>query len=325
VIALVWLVPDHWPALLLLPLLAGWLWQRARADRARRERQLGDHGRRLLGQPAWSRLRAGLGAVAALLLALVWLQPVGVGEAVEDGADVVLCVDVSQSMAARDVTPSRLGRVQQEVAALAAAAPGARFGLVVYAGAAELRCPLTTDLLAVVAMVAELVPGTTAVGGTDPGAAIARAAALLGRERGGAIVVLSDGEDFVGNGATAASAARLGGAVVHAVGCGDPAGSKIFVVGEAGEQFLRDADGSEIVSRLELATLQALAAAGGGSCVRAFDRPALPELYQGQILPAAHAQALRLGRLQPVHRHHALLLAAILLWMLGWCLPERRR
>ncbi|MCU0864201.1 MAG: VWA domain-containing protein [Planctomycetes bacterium] len=324
-IALVWLLPSYWPLLLLVPLLALWLWRRTQADRARRDAQLGANGVRLVGRFGWLRLRTAAGAVVVLLLVLVGLQPVGVGAVVDDGADVVLCVDLSASMAARDVAPSRLGRVQQEVAALAAAAPGARFGLVAYAGAAELRCPRTTDLPAVVAMVQELVPGTTGKAGTDPGAAIERAAALLRSGDGGAIVVLGDGEDFAGNGSAAAAAARARGAVVHTVGCGDPAGSKIVVDGEAGEQFLRAADGSEVVSRLELASLQAIAAAGGGECRRTADELVLPRLYAERILPRARELALRAGRLQPVHRHHVLLLIAILLWMLSWCLPERRR
>lgn len=324
-IALVWLWPAYWPLLSLLPLLAFWLHRRGRSAQARSDEQLGANGRHLVGAPAHRRLRHGLGAAATALLGAVLLQPVGTGAA-ENGADVVFCVDASWSMAARDVAPSRWQRVQQELAAFATVGAGARAGLVVFAGSAELRCPLTTDLAAVAAMVQEVVPGTTGRGGTDPGAAIERAAALLAHGgRGGAIVLCSDGEDFVGRGAPAAAAARAAGFVVHCCGLGDPAGSKIVVEQDGEQSFLRAADGSEVVSRLELAGLQAIAAAGGGRCEVAAALPLLPALYEQHVLPAAQAAALRSGRLQPEHRHHALLLAAILLWMLGWCLPERRR
>ena len=316
--------PEYWPVVLLLPAAAlGVAWQRRRVQRARRQ-LLGPRGEVLLGQPAFGRCRALLGIAAALAFAVVLLQPVGPGPATVAAADVVLCVDVSRSMAARDVAPSRAGAVVAQIERCVAAAPNSRFALVAFAGAAELVVPMTRDGEAVRALAADLVPGALVGGGSDPGAAILLAGELLGPD-GGAIVVLGDGEDFAGRGPAAAAAMARAGHVVHTVGVGDEHGSKIVVPGDGGETFLRDASGTEVVTHLELAAQQALAAAGGGAFVRARTGDELRQLHDAVLVPAARAAALRRGTLAPVHRHHLPLLLGLLLWMLRRAVPETRR
>jgi Ca-activated chloride channel family protein len=274
------------------------------------------------------RTRACCAFLALLGAGLALLQPVAAGPDANAGADVVLCIDVSRSMACRDVSPSRLAVVVREVAACLANGGRSRFALVAFAGSAEVLVPLTADAQALGWIAADLAPGTVGVGGSDPAAAIDLAASMLLRSGGGAggeIAVLGDGEDFVGRGPAAATAARARGLRVHTLAVGGEGGSKIPIDGERGEAFLRTADGSEIISRLELAALRELARAGGGECVLADDAGALSRLHEAVWLPAARAAALRSGALVPQHRFAVPLLLAIGLWMLRACLPERRR
>ncbi len=324
-IALLFLLPTYWPlVLLLLPMALVALWLPRRAERRRRS-QLGARTHAVIGSPRWPLLRASCDALALLLVLVALLQPVGVGEQGDGGADVVLCVDVSWSMAARDELPSRLQRVQEEMGELATGLTDTRLALVAFAGTAELVVPLTVDAAAVVTMANELLPGAHGTGGTDPGAAIDLARQWLARsERLRVIVVLSDGEDFVGNGMAAAARTKTAGIVVHAVGCGDPGGSKIVVDGDGGEQFLRDGSGNDIVSRLEVANLQALSHAGGGRFTRSTPN-SLRRLYDEHVVPAARAAAVHSGRLAPRHLAPWVLFTALCLWMLRWCVPERSR
>jgi len=327
VIAATLLVPAWWPALLALPLLA-WCVQRGeRARAARRAQQFGRRQGALFGEPVHGTLRAGCAWLATALVVLALLRPVW-GEAPGEpaGPDVVVCLDVSRSMLARDVQPDRLAAAQREIAALAGGPGGGRLGLVGFAGNAWLVAPLSTDRASVAAIAATLDPTAARRGGTDPGAAIDAAAAALQRAGSvaGSIVVLTDGEDFAGRGAEAAQRARDAGLAVHCVGFGSESGSKIVVDSAAGETFLRDGAGREVISAVDRASLTALAAAGGGRFV-AEGRGALLALHETALRPRAVAAALADPRVEPAHRFQWPLLAALLVWMLRSVMPERRR
>lgn len=322
---LFFLWPAYWPFVLVVPALAALVVWQARAAERRLQQELGARWAAVAGRPRWPRLRslADVGCLLALGVAL--LQPVAPGDEGDAGADVVLCVDVSWSMAARDELPSRLGAAQREVAGLLGLSAASRFAVVAYAGQALLVAPLTADLAAVRALADDLAPGAHGTAGTDPGAAIDRAVQLLQRGGGsGGIVVLSDGEDFTGGAVPAAARAAAAGFAVHTFSLGDVAGSKIVVEAGEGETFLRDAAGAEIVSRLEPGQLAAWAAAGGGR-MATLQPGALRALHDDVLLPAARAAAVRAGRLQPVPLHAWPLLLALGLWMLRQCLPERVR
>jgi Ca-activated chloride channel family protein len=319
--------PSYWPLLFGLPLLlvACW-WQRRRHERELL-RVLGGRHAALVGVAFAPRLRAAMATLATLVLGFAMLQPVAAGEVRDVETDVVLCLDLSGSMAARDVVPSRWHQAAPAVAGLLVAADAARIAVLAYAGASELVVPATRDGVAVRWLVDDLTPGTLAVAGTDPGAAIDHAVRLLQRgERGvGEIVVLSDGEDFVGGATAAAARAQAAGCRVHALGFGTAAGSKIVVPGPSGETFVQDAAGVDVVSQLDAGALLAWAAAGGGVALVPAGPDSLATLYQAELAPAALAAAVRQGRVQPVPWHTPALLVALLLWMLVACLPERRR
>ncbi|MCA8977165.1 MAG: VWA domain-containing protein [Planctomycetes bacterium] len=322
------LIPPWWPVVLLLP-LAAWIGHR----RQRRRRDFARHalGRRqggFVGRPVaqWLRIASHLGCLVAVAIAL--LQPVAGDEAGEPaGPDVLWCIDVSWSMAAQDVPPSRLQQAVKQLGALADRAPGARFGLLVFAGEARLAVPLTADLDAVRVMARGLAAGAELRGGTDLGAAVDQAAAALrrGGAAAGSIVLLTDGEDFGGKGRAAAMRAREAGLIVDCVGYGTAVGSKIAIETERGQQFLRDAGGEHVISVLDRVALAELAAAGGGRYATGSDVTALAELYDGQLQPRAAAAAREDGRRRVAHRFQWPLFVALLLWMLALAMQERCR
>lgn len=322
-VVLLW--PAYWPWLLLLPLVVLPLrWQAQRRRRQRRE-LLGARAEVLLGRPAHRRLRATLLGLSLLCFGVALLQPVRPGQAAVLGADVVLCVDVSRSMAARDVAPSRSAAMIAGITELVQHAPGSHFALVAFAGTAELVAPLTHDGPAIAELAQQLQPGLLAGGGTDPGAALALAAQLVQQHPGAGIVLLGDGEDFVGNGVAAASALPAAGHRVHALGFGTEAGSKIVVEGAAGETFFRDASGRDVVTHCDLASLQAIAAAGGGFARLVVHGDELVRLHDDELLPQARAAALRSGALEPVSCSQLPLCLGLLFWMLRRALPTFRR
>lgn len=323
--ALLFVWPAWWWVAVLVPALAAASWWQERREERMRQRQLGRQLPAVAGRARWTRTRAVADAAMWICAGFALLGPVVPGDDGDAGADVVVCVDVSWSMAARDETPSRLGAVQQALAELRGIDARSRVGLVAFAGLAERVSPLTADTNAVAALADDLVAGAVGTAGTDPGAAIDLATVMLQRAgRGGTIVVMSDGEDFAGRGATAATAAAGAGLVVYAIGCGAEAGSKIPVANDGGEAFLRDPAGVAIVTRRETAALQQLAAGGGGRLL-VMSPGVLRRLHDERLLPTARERAVLAGRVVPVSLASWPLLLAILFWMLRQCMPERSR
>ncbi len=323
-----WLPPANWPLVLLLPILAVWLIADERRWLVRQERWLGRRTVALLGRPVAPRWRGALWCLAAICLGLALLQPLA-GRAPGQPAqpDVVLCLDLSRSMSARDVRPDRLGAAMADIAAFAAAAPGARAGLVGFAGSAELVAPLTADLHAVARLAASLDPSRPLRGGTDLGPAVDTALAALRRAGAAApaIVLLTDGEDFGAGAAAAVERARAAGVAVACVAYGSESGSKIVVPGDDGEVYLRDERGEEVVTAPDRAGLAALAALGGGRLVVGDGAGALVRLHEQVLLPHARRAAHRDPTREPPHVFQWPLLAGIVLVMLVLALPERRR
>lgn len=323
-----WLSPAAWPALLLLLSLAVWA---IGAERARRQRQRAAFGRRVdavLGRPAFVRARAGCAIGAALCCGVALLQPLA-GDAPGEPArpEVVLCLDLSRSMLARDLPQGRLRAAQDDVRALAETNARLRAGLVAFAGVAEWIVPRTDDMHSLAVLAATLDPSRLARGGTDLAAAIdtALTAFASGGGEHTAIVLLTDGEDFGDAASAAVQRALAAGVTVHALAYGSEAGSKIVVAGDDGEVFLQDATGADVVSVPDRAALAALAAAGGGTFGIGDGRGALLRLVDEVLTPRARRAAHRDPTRQPPHVFQWPLLLGVLLSMLALALPERLR
>lgn len=272
-----WAYPDFWLAAaglaLLVLLLALYVGRTARL------------GRRLgvsVGRLAW---KLPLRLVTGILLLLAWLGPaLGVRQQAvrSNGQDVWLLVDVSRSMDAADVAPTRLLRAQAALNKLVAAFPADRLGLIVFGSQAYVQCPLTYDQVSL-----QLFLNTLSTKLTPPGPTTLRAPLdlLLGRlgpaptagsggaatpPRTVAAVLVSDGEDFGENLEPVLRSLGRTGARVYTVGVGTAAGGLVPAPG--GKAGLRDAQGHPVVSRLREAPLLQVAAQTGGQYVVLNDR-----------------------------------------------------
>lgn len=207
-------------------------------------------------------VRAGLTAAALALIGLALAGP-RVGQAERDAQteslDLLVVLDVSESMRTEDVAPSRLERATLEIERVVEARQGDRVGLVVFAGEAFLQCPLTTDRSAVRLFLQSVDPEQIAIQGTDFSRALSTARDAFGSadgesrdaadDRPRAMLVVSDGEDHEGGLGEVADALRDEGVTLLAMGVGTDAGGPVPDVqrGRAGG-FKRDRQGNTVVS-----------------------------------------------------------------------------
>jgi Ca-activated chloride channel family protein len=326
--------PGLWPALLLGPFVAAALVVLARARARRLATLVGPRLPRLTNatSPGAQMRRPVILGAALFLGALAAMGPLwgeGVRRIEERGVDVVVCLDVSQSMLARDRAPNRLAAAQREIRALARHSRGDRFGLVVFAGDARLAVPLTRDVESFSLLAARAGPLDVQRGGTDLGAALDTAAAALsggGRGESEVVVLVTDGEDHEGRGLRTARTLRQRGVAVHCLATGSEAGAKIPVDGPGGESFLRDAEGREVVTTMDPQSLRRIADATGGRFIRDSERDgALVALYDETIAPMARRAFEAEERRERANRFRWPLLAAFGLWILDLCLTERLR
>ncbi len=187
------------------------------------------------------------------------------------GIDVVVALDASKSMLARDVQPSRLERAKLELTALLDELKGDRVGLVAFAGDAFVQSPLTSDYSAVKLFLRAVDPEQMPQGGSNIGAALTLAKQVLDNADRGSkervVVLLSDGEDLTGDVDEAVSALKSAGVQVLTVGIGSEQGEPIPVFNRRGEfvDYKKDAAGQTVLTRMDRAGLTAIAQATGGT------------------------------------------------------------
>jgi Ca-activated chloride channel family protein len=318
--------PQFLPLLLLVPLflLVAPLMER------RRRRSLavfaGDLARRLSSEGRGPTPRRVARAVALGFLVLALADP-RYGHKVEEltqrGVDVLFVLDVSRSMLAGDVQPSRLAKARAEIRFLADRLEGERLGLVVFAGVPDVLCPLTLDRGAFGLFLdladTELIP----VPGTDLGAALRVATEALGEEglEYKVVVLITDGEDHEGRGLATAKDAAEKGIRIHTVNVG--AGGAPLP-GERG--FRKDKDGNTIFSKPDPDGLAAIAAATGGG----FYQASSPRLELGALAAEIASMEDRDLHGEEVRNKETryqvpLFLALVALWFEFFLLPQRRR
>lgn len=193
-------------------------------------------------------------------------------EVKREGVDVVIALDVSNSMNAQDIRPSRLERSKQAIFRLIDRLQGDRIGLIVFAGQAYVQLPITTDYGAAKLFLSTVNTGIVPTQGTAIGAAIRKAMDTIGdsARTHSAIIIITDGENHEDDVLEAAKEARSKGIIVHTIGMGSPDGTPVPVYrGGNRVGFLTDRTGNTVMTRLDDATLQQIADAGRGKYVRA--------------------------------------------------------
>ena len=190
-----------------------------------------------------------------------------------EGIDLMIAIDVSNSMLAEDFKPNRIGKARQEVRGILDRLQGDRVGLVAFAGEAFIQSPLTLDYTAAKMFLDVIDVGLIPEQGTAIGDAIDKAAeAFVSRERKHKVLILlTDGEDQTNRAEAAAEDAREEGIKIFPIGIGSSAGEPIPVLNRKGERvgYKKDNDGEVIVTKLDEITLQKIALTTGGKYYRA--------------------------------------------------------
>ncbi len=221
--------------------------------------------------PARRVFKEGLLAVAVCGIGLALARPQWGEERRQEtqlrGEDIVFAVDCSRSMLAADVTPNRLQRAKLAILDFINRRGAGRVGLVAFAGQAFLQCPLTPDHDAFRDALTAMDERTIPVAGTDIGRALDESFRAMDKQaKRKVIVLLTDGEDLEKGGVKKAAALATNGVVVFTVGVGTPAGAEIQMLNEQGQPTLvRDSKGEVVRSRLDEATLRAVATATKGA------------------------------------------------------------
>ncbi len=247
----------------------------AEGARRRTERSLGEpEALRALSGEAGPRARfwrTFLTLLAAAIAVLGLMRPQAGFRLVtttSQGVDLVIALDLSRSMDARDVHPDRLSAAKREALALLGALEGSQVGLVEFAGSGRIVSPLSTDREGLASIIETASTRDLDRQGTDLAEALEHAARLLYRpgDRPRAIVLLSDGENLTGNPHRAVSAVKRAGAKLYTIGLGTPQGTTIPVVDTTGvvRGVKRDAQGHVVITRLDERTLRSLVEEGGG-------------------------------------------------------------
>jgi len=183
------------------------------------------------------------------------------------GVEIMIALDVSNSMLAEDYSPNRLERAKLAISKLTDRLQGDRVGLIVFAGQAFVQLPITADYVSAKIFLNSINTESVPIQGTEMGDAIVTACRSFSPEsqNSRAIILITDGENHEGDPVKAAGQAVETGARVFTVGVGSSEGKPIPMNGE----LLKDRDGNIVVSRLDEKTLKDIADAGNGMYVRA--------------------------------------------------------
>lgn len=193
-------------------------------------------------------------------------------EVKREGVDIVIALDVSNSMMAEDYKPNRLERAKRAIEKLVDNLRSDRIGIVVFAGEAYIQLPITSDYSAAKLYTSTITTNIVPTQGTAIGAAIEKCISSLSHDesKNRAIIVISDGENHEDDAAKAAAEANEKGIIVHTIGMGSLKGAPIPIYrGNQRVGFRSDKDGNTVVSQLDENKLKEIASSGQGVYVRA--------------------------------------------------------
>jgi Ca-activated chloride channel family protein len=204
----------------------------------------------------------------------------GVEKGKRKGIDIMLCVDVSNSMLAKDYAPNRLEAAKRAMSLFVEELKGDRIGIVVFAGNAFVQLPITSDYAAAKMFISNISTRMISTQGTDIATAIDKAAASMLPQSDVAmnpnqpltqkvIVVISDGEDHFTEAIDMASAVAKKGILVYTIGVGNSLGEPIPLRASSGGDYMKDKEGNTVITRLNEQILREISQAGNGSYIHA--------------------------------------------------------
>lgn len=273
----------------------------------------------------------GLMLLSIILLIFALANP-QIGSKVEEvkqvGIDVYILLDVSLSMKAEDIKPSRLEKAKHEISKLIQKLQGDRIGLIVFSGKAFIQFPLTTDysaanlFLSAVSVKSVPQPGT-AIG---PAVQLAMNSFKKDEETQKAIVIITDGEDHEGDFENVIEEANNIGVKIYAIGLGSPQGVPIPVYNSAGRQigYKKDRNGNVVLTKLDEATLQEITNKGNGKYYRGSNNDDELELIYDDLasLEGSEFGATKITEYED--RYYYFLIPAIFILFIEIFIKERK-
>lgn len=313
--------------LLLIPLLAVirlFTWRRRRSAL----RKFGDPALLRQLMPDVSRYRPTVkfwllnGALAVLVLMLARPQMgSGISHEKRNGIEAIICMDISNSMRAEDVAPSRLDKSKMLVEDMVDHFTNDKIGLVVFAGDAFVQLPITSDYVSAKMFLQNIDPSLIETQGTNIGDAIKVAMQSFTQQDGvgRAIIVITDGEDHEGGALEAAAAARKKGINVFILGVGSPNGAPIPM---GNGDYLKDASGQTVMSALNEQMCRQVAQAGSGMYIHVDNTSDAQEELNDQLTKLQKGETDSVIYSQYDEQFQAFGILAIILLVLEVCVLE---
>ena len=267
--------PEYLNALYLIPVIIAAFWYLNRNRKKLLERFANKKLHKVL-LPNFSNLKNIL-KFGIIILSLTFLivaasnPQVGtrIQEVKQEGIDVYILLDVSRSMTAQDIKPSRLDKAKHQIGELIGRLRGDRIGLIIFAGQAYVQFPLTTDYSAANLFLSAVDVNSVPQQGTAIASAINLATKSFDYKFSTqkTMIIITDGEDHEGNVMEAVKAATDKGIKIYTIGLGSPDGVPIPIYNQQGQQtgFLQDQNGNTVLTKLDSKTLQEIASAGNGA------------------------------------------------------------
>jgi len=212
-------------------------------------------------------------AFTSLIIAVANLQTGSkMQEVKREGGDIMICLDVSNSMLAEDLSPNRIERAKLALEKFIEKLEGDRIGLIVFAGEAYVQLPITADYSAAKLFLNSIGPGIVPVQGTNVSSAISKSIEAFGTDLGKnkSIIIITDGEDHEEGAIKAAEEANAKGISVSTIGIGSNTGVPIPLIQDGIKLgFRKDNTGNTVVTKLNEALLMDIASAGNGAYAKA--------------------------------------------------------
>ncbi|MGD0581633.1 MAG: VWA domain-containing protein [Bacteroidales bacterium] len=215
-----------------------------------------------------------LQSIAIIFMSVLLARP-QFGSKVEEvkrkGVEVIIALDVSNSMLAEDIQPSRLERAKQAISRLVESLSNDKIGLIVFAGDAYTQIPVTTDYISAKMFLSTISPDIVPKQGTAIGSAIDLGIRSFspGKDKSRAMIIITDGENHEDDPVAKAKEAAAAGIVIYTVGIGSTEGVPIQAIIDGKKDFLKDPKGNTVITRLDENILKQIAMATGGKYVRA--------------------------------------------------------
>ncbi len=266
-----------------------------------------------------------LGALALLIVMLARPQMgTKISHEKRVGIETIIAMDISNSMLAEDVVPSRLDRSKMMVENLVDHFSNDKIGLIVFAGDAFVQLPITSDYVSAKMFLSSIDPSMMATQGTDIARAIEMATHSFTQEEGigKAIIVITDGENHEGGAVEAAEAAKDLGMRVYVLGVGSANGAPIPITGTG--DYMKDRTGNTVMSALNEEMCKQVAQAGGGAYIHVENNSAAQQQLDNELDKLAKKETSTAVYSEFDEQFQAVGILAILLLILEICILDRR-